>query len=61
MAIIILGLAGAAAIAALVGLILLTIAVGACIVAVLVKADQSEYTHLLIRLFLSFRAVVSSR
>jgi hypothetical protein len=58
MSLIILGLAG---IAALVCVILLTIAVGVCIALLLVKAYQSKCIHLLIFMLPCFRAVASSR
>jgi hypothetical protein len=61
MALIILGLAGVAAIVALVGVILLTIAIGVCIAILLVKAYQSKCIHLLIFMLPCFRAVASSR
>jgi hypothetical protein len=61
MALIFLGLAGVVAIVALVGVILLTIAIGVCIAILLVKTYQSKCIHLLIFMLLYFRPVASSR
>jgi hypothetical protein len=59
MAFVFLGLIGAAAIFTLVGVILLTIAIGICVTLLLVQIYQSKYIRLLIYMLSCFRGVVS--